>query len=380
MVVVAGHVCLDIICTIGAANAPEIRPGALSVVGPASLTPGGCVSNTGGSLVRLGVPTRFVGKVGRDVLGDLVSGLLSARDEQAARYLVRAEDEATSYSVIISPQHGDRSILHYPGCNSSFSSGDVPSTALDGAAIFHFGYPPLMRAMYADQGVELEKLLALAHAAGLVTSLDLAYPDPFSETPPVDWAEVLSRALRQTDLFLPSLEEYALMMMVADRSPTAVARLASWAIEQGAAVVGIKCGDRGLYMATSSSERLKLLTRSVPIDLPEWIHRQIWAAAFSAEVVGTTGAGDAAIAGLLAAVLEGRSPEQAASAACAVGAYSVEQADSTSGIASWHEVQARIAAGWNLLPLNLPPDWKNAAVGVWTGPSDRRARQSEVYR
>jgi len=71
------------------------------------------------------------------------------------------------------------------------------------------------------------------------------------------------------------------------------------------------------------------------------------------EVVATTGSGDCTIAGLLAALLRGASPADAATAATAVGAFSVEASDPTSAIPPWPNVAARIEAGWPRVPLDI---------------------------
>ena len=69
-VVVAGHVSLDV---FPALYGPlTIEPGRLVVVGPAVLSTGGVVANTGGALHRLGVRVGMVAKVGADVFGRAV--------------------------------------------------------------------------------------------------------------------------------------------------------------------------------------------------------------------------------------------------------------------------------------------------------------------
>ncbi len=50
----------------------------------------------------------------------------------------------------------------------------------------------------------------------------------------------------------------------------------------------------------------------------------MWAPCFDVEVVGTTGSGDATIAGFLSALLRDASPEEAMTMAVAVGACNVE--------------------------------------------------------
>jgi sugar/nucleoside kinase (ribokinase family) len=71
-------------------------------------------------------------------------------------------------------------------------------------------------------------------------------------------------------------------------------------------------------------------------------------------VVGTTGAGDAAYAGLLAALYHGLDPAAVVQWAAAVGACNVETADATSGIRTWAATQARLEANWPLSPARVP--------------------------
>ena len=71
-VIVAGHICLDIIPKL---NEAQVRaedlyvPGGLVQVGPATVTLGGTVANTGIALHRLGASARLMGKVGDDLFG-----------------------------------------------------------------------------------------------------------------------------------------------------------------------------------------------------------------------------------------------------------------------------------------------------------------------
>ena len=110
----------------------------------------------------------------------------------------------TSYSVVIAPAGTDRIFLHNPGANNSFSAGDIDSRALEGAAWFHFGYPPIMRRMFASGGEELELVFRKAREAGCVTSLDMAAVDPASEAGKAPWEDILRRVLPYVDFFVPS--------------------------------------------------------------------------------------------------------------------------------------------------------------------------------
>ena len=86
------------------------------------------------------------------------------------------------------------------------------------------------------------------------------------------------------------------------------------------------------------------------------------------EVVGTTGSGDATIAGFLSGLLRGFGPRETITAAVAVGACNVEAADALSGLRSWEDTLARIAAGWPNRPLDFrAPGWEEVGPGFWHG-------------
>jgi sugar/nucleoside kinase (ribokinase family) len=352
-VVVAGHVCLDVIPRLDGPAALE--PGALITVGPAELPTGGSVLNTGLALHRLGVGVRLVGRVGDDLFGTGVLDALREHDPALAAGMVVASGEATSYSIVISPPGVDRSFLHCTGANDGFTNDDVRDEALAGARVFHFGYPPLMRAMIAEGGGELQRLFARAHGAGATTSLDLCMPDPGSEAGRVDWEALLAATLPHVDVFAPSVGELLVML---ERDPggtvdrSLLTRVAERLLAMGAPIVAIKLGDQGLYLRTSAD--VGRVSGRLGLDAGAWREREVVSPCFApARVAGTTGSGDATIAGLLAALLRAEDPVTAATSATAVGACSVEAPDATGGIPPWPQVAERMRAGWPRLPLTL---------------------------
>ena len=105
-------------------------------------------------------------------------------------------------------------------------------------------------------------------------------------------------------------------------------------------------GERGLYLhATYDAERLACLS-AMGASPTSWAGAQVWQPAFAVDVAGTTGAGDAAYAGFLAALIRGLPADQCARWACAVAACNIEAADATSGVRSWAETEARLATAW----------------------------------
>jgi sugar/nucleoside kinase (ribokinase family) len=252
--------------------------------------------------------------------------------------------------------------------------------------LFHFGYPPIMRRMYSQGGVELAEVFRRARATGVTTSLDMAFPDPSSPGGQADWRAILKLTLPLVDIFLPSIEELLLMIdrptyerlsrgeangsLLDGVQPELLARLAGELIEMGVKVVVFKLGERGLYLRTAGRSALARMGRAAPADLDGWANQELWAPCYKVNVVGTTGSGDSTIAGFLSALLRDFSPRQAVNAAAAVGACNVEAADALSGLRSWEDTQARVRQGWARLPLALSaPGWAwSEADQVWVGP------------
>lgn len=371
-IVVAGHICLDVIPALAATDgdlASLLAPGTLVEVGPPVLATGGAVSNVGLTLHRLGWPVRLMGKVGDDLFGQAVLDHLRRAAPALTDGMLIAEGEASSYTIVLNPPGTDRTFLHCPGANDTFAPAEIDRSQAASGAIFHFGYPPLMQQTYADGGAALADLFADLRDRGVFVSLDMAMPDPQSASGRVDWGAWLARVLPHVDLFGPSLDEICFML---DRSPdTADGRLLYTLAEDlltlGARLVALKLGDQGLYLHTvDEPDRL-------PARLDaRWAGRNLLAPCFRVEVAGTTGAGDTTHAGLLAAIASGLTPEAALTSAVAVGACSVEAADATGGVPSWNAVQARIQTGWARRPITLTlPDWsQDAATGLYHAPSD----------
>jgi sugar/nucleoside kinase (ribokinase family) len=362
-IVVAGHICLDVHVQFG----PDVRtgseliaPGKLVEVGPAHLTTGGPVPNTGLALFRLGMPVRLVGKVGADALGRATLDVLRSHGAGLADEMIVSQADQSSYTIVISPRGIDRTFLHFPGANHTFAASDVREEHLSGAAWLHFGYPPLMRSIHERDGAELVTIFERAHAAGLVTSLDMAVPDPDAPSGRVDWRSWMRNVLPHVDVFLPSLDETLFMLdrdgfqsfsrardepIPADLPRDVAGRL----LELGATVVGLKLGDQGFFVQSQSQpEAFARFQRCKSLQVSQWIGCEVRTPCFHVEVCGTTGAGDATIAGFIAAMIKGLPPEEAAKMAVAVGACSVEAADASSGVPPWDDVVKRVERGWKL--------------------------------
>lgn len=382
-VIVAGHICLDILpdFTRHASASDMLVPGKLTTVGPATLAIGGAVANAGLALHRLGVSTRLVGKVGDDYLGRLILQMLREAGPRLAEEMLVTQEAGTSYSIVVSLPAADRVFFHHTGANDVFRPTELHPEHFRDARLFHVGYPPLLREMYSDGGQLFAILLRELKAYGLTTTLDMAQPDPRSEAGVVNWNDWLSRVLPQVDLFFPTSDEILNMLgytrdgAYPPLNGPLLSEIAERLLSKGPAIVALKLGSDGLYIRTTNEmRRLAALGKCVPSNLRAWQDRELLVPCFKVEVAGTTGAGDCTIAGFLAGLLKQRSPEEVMTGAVAVGAFSVEKADATSGVPDWDTVQNRIQSDWPRLPLALElPGWHyDESTAVWHGPQDHR--------
>ncbi len=365
-VVVAGHLCVDIIPTLTDAQqrADDLfLPGQLIEIGPAMVSLGGAVSNVGQAMHRLGFVSRLVGKIGDDALGQMIARFLQQLEPALAEHLVVSPGDASSYTIVLNPPGVDRCFLHCTGANDTFAAAECPLDVATSGRLFHFGYPPLMRQIYADQGVGLAQLMKTIQDAGVLTSLDLAFPDPSSAAGKVDWRGWLQEVLPKIDVFLPSFDEVLLMLdpvryhrlieSAAGANPAAVADvhlvsdLAAELSSMGVAVVGLKLGDEGLFLKTSGAgSRFAARSKWSSFPTEGWDNVELLAPCFEVNVAGTTGSGDCTVAGFLGGLLNQLSAAEAARHAVAVGAFNVESHDATSGIGSWKSVERRLASRW----------------------------------
>lgn len=365
-VIAAGHICLDITPVVPnkRAGRPEeiLLPGKLLNVEAADVHTGGSVANTGLAMKILGADVTLMGKIGNDAFGSMILNILE--QYQAGEGMIIDDKESTSYSVILALPGIDRIFLHHPGANHTFGAGDIAEEKLQEAALFHFGYPPLMKRMYEKEGEELVNLLQKVKAAGVATSLDMAAVDAESEAGNVNWKRLLEKILPYVDFFVPSVEELCFMLdkdrlnewqeRAGGQDITTILDvekdirpLADMCMDMGAKVLLIKCGAPGMYYRTADEKMLQQVGEKAGLDVKLWKEREGFEESYVPErVLSGTGAGDTSIAAFLTAMLQGYAPEKAVQLAVATGASCVEAYDALSGLRSLEELERKIADGW----------------------------------
>jgi sugar/nucleoside kinase (ribokinase family) len=343
--IVAGHTCIDLFPkfqTGGDTINKVFKPGKLIHVGMMSQSIGGVVPNVAGALARLGIKVEAIGKVGEDTFGQIILNKMKEK-EISTENMLEDVKSGTSYSIILNIPGIDRIPLHHPGANDSFSYNDLNYELIGQARHFHFGYPPLMKMFYSDDGSHLASIFKEVKKRGLTTSLDMARPDPDSPAGKANWKEILTKALPYVDLFAPSIEE--LLYMIDQES---FEKLSKTSLPLG----GLQFDDVELI----GKKLIDMGTKEVFIKLGEYgayyTDREIsmYSPCFQVAVKGTIGSGDATLAGFIAARLKGFDITKSFNIALATGACSVEEIDSLSGIPTWENLISRIDKAWTKHP------------------------------
>ena len=363
-VICAGHICLDITPVFDQQRrfntiSEALEPGKLINMDGVSVHTGGSVANTGLAMKLLGNDVRLMGKVGDDAFGVMIRDLLA---QYGTGGLLIEKGAATSYSVVLAVPGVDRIFLHDPGANDSFSIEDIPWDELDETALFHFGYPPVMKQMYADNGDTLSSIFRRLKEMNIATSLDMCAVDAQSAAGQADWQMILEKTLPYIDFFVPSFEELCWML---DRETLQLLRetggdvtenldlvkyakpLAGKCIQMGCGTILVKCGLSGMYYKTADHARVSQIGKRIGLNAEAWANRENSQPCFEAKIVrSATGSGDVSIAAFLSAILAGESPQRCVRLAAAEGAASVSGYDSLEGILSLEELGRRIDAGW----------------------------------
>lgn len=366
-IIAAGHICIDITPvfpreTRCAEISDLLIPGKLIHMNSADVHTGGSVANTGLALKKLGADVQLLGKVGNDAFGTMVRDILAG---YGAGGLIVDEESSTSYSVVLAIPGIDRIFLHSPGANNTFTNADIPEDALEDAALFHLGYPPVMKKLYENDGAELAAILRRVQEKHIATSLDMTNVDPNSEAGHVDWEKILAAVLPHTDFFVPSFEELCFMLDRAKYNALGarggdmaeglditkdVAPLAEKCLELGCRAVLIKCGTSGMYYKTADRSAMAQVGSRLELDPDAWASQEGIQPCFQADqVLSGTGAGDTSIAAFLMAAAQGKTPRQCVALAAAEGACAVTAYDALSGLKPLDELEARIAAGWETM-------------------------------
>lgn len=268
---------------------------------------GGGAANAPAALARMGLRVSSFFKVGDDFNGEFIRRELQKVGVDTSGVRV-SHDDATPFTFVGIHADSDRTFIHTPGANLSFSLEDVNLDSL--LACDYLLYHDLWVLPKVD-GKPAAKLLAEAQKRGVVTFLD----EDFGYGPN---RERLEAMLPHCDYVTPSFDD--LQPIYPGASP---AQLAALLLAQGARAVVLKMGRDGCLVA-HGTERIQ-----VP--------------ALPAQAVDTTGAGDCWDAGFLAALANGEELAVAARIGNACAAFCIEGVGGSTSVPKYAAVRQRAA-------------------------------------
>ena len=269
-----GDACADLVVRTGLDEYDtkrQLRP---------EVTCGGSGANTATLLARLGKPVAFVGSVGRDSFGGMISGHLSGAGVDISG-LINLEGEFTTVVVALVALDGTHSLMGWPrreGADLLLDPLDVNLTSFEEAAWFHSTGFSLVKNPTRET---LFLALEYAHNKGVPISLDLNLRLGLVDgVLAKEYESYLWKAIELSDyVFGSATDEIALLCPRGDISEAAE-RLAGMS-----RTVVSRRSELGAICACGSE--------------------LIESSAFDVDVVDSIGAGDAFNAGFIAATLDG---------------------------------------------------------------------------
>jgi sugar/nucleoside kinase (ribokinase family) len=276
------------------------------VLARSSCTPetvcGGSACNTIVGIGNLGGRARFIGKRGRDELGELLERDLRRNGVEP---LLFTSDSPTGRVLSVVTPDAQRSMFTYLGASAEARPEEITPEALAGAAVVHIeGY-----LLFSERLIRAA--LAAARDAGALVSLDLA-----SYTVVESSRAILRDIVRDSVDILIANEDEARVYSGNDDEQRALAGLAA-----DAPLAVLKLGKRGSVIASGGTH-----TRVERMG--------------GGEAVDTTGAGDLWAAGFLYGMVHGYGVERAGRLGSACGYEVCQVLGAQIPPAGWERIRA----------------------------------------
>ena len=268
---------MDVIC-LGEALIDIFAPLGVSLKEAEVFTraPGGAPANVAAALAKLGVSVGFIGKVGEDPFGHLLTETLAeiGVDVSSMRF---ESDARTTLAWVAQPDvnHSEFVFYRHPGADMLLRADEIDADYLAQAKIFHFGSISLIAEPSRSATFHA---LALAKRAGALISYDPNWR-PFLWRGRDHARQGILEGLGHTDFIKLNETELEFITACADFDAGS-----QWLLERGLRLVVVTKGPEGAYFNNGRARG--------------------FVNAFGVDTVDATGCGDGFMAGLLSRLLE----------------------------------------------------------------------------
>ena len=300
---------LDVI-TIGEAMAMFVatETGDLAAVEHFMKRVAGAELNVATGLARLGLKVGWVSRVGKDSFGRFVLHSL-AKEGIDARGVSEDSRYATGFQMKSKVENGTDPIVEYfrkGSAASHLSPEDFRAEYFTSARHLHLS--GVAAALSESSYALLEQAATTMKAQGKTISFD---PNlrPVLWKSEAEMVEKLNQLAFQADWVLPGLKEG--MILTGQRTPEGIA---DFYLTRGVQAVIIKTGGDGAWFKTAAGEQGAVA--AIKVD----------------NVVDTVGAGDGFAVGVISALLEGRTLQQAIGRGNKIGALAIQVQGDSEGL------------------------------------------------
>lgn len=241
--------------------------------------PGGAPCNVLSMLQKLGRKTAFLGKVGKDGFGELLSNAVKEQGINTEG-LKFDEDVHTTLALVLKKPNGDRDFAFYrkPGADMTLREDEIDEDLIRSSRIFHFGTLSL-----TDEPVRsaTQKAVKIAKDEGLIITFDPNLREPLWKS--LDEAhEQIAWGMAQADV-----------MKISDNEIQWFTGESSY--DAGIQKLQAEYPNLKLICLSMGPDGSRAVTKDVTIDMPAYLQNA---------TIETTGAGDTFCACMINAVLE----------------------------------------------------------------------------